>query len=382
MTVFNTFWKVIKKYKGMIILYTVLLIVFGGINMSSSEKQMNFVDTKPDVFIVNYDSSKLSKSFVHYIEEHSNIVSLENDEDTINDAVFYRDVNYVIYIPEGYSSDVMHGEKVELSVKSTGDYQASLAEMMLTRYLKLQSIYLNIAKNEDELISLIEDNLDTNVSVSIVSSLDVSKTSNASLYFSFASYSIMAIIIFIICIVLSSFKHLSIQKRTMVSSMSYQKHSRMLLVSSFVYAFIVWGLFVILGMILLGDIMFTKRGLVYMLNSFLFTFCSLTIALFISSLVRGKNAVSGIVNVIALGSAFLCGAFVPMEWLPDSVVMIAKVLPSYWYIRSNDLLKTMEEINFSTLEPIFVGCIVLFSFCVLFIVLNQLVLKYQQKRGV
>ena len=36
MTVFKTFWKVVSKYKGTIILYTVMLIVFGGLNMSSN----------------------------------------------------------------------------------------------------------------------------------------------------------------------------------------------------------------------------------------------------------------------------------------------------------------------------------------------------------
>ena len=34
MTVFRTFWKLVRKYKGMIILYTVMLILFGSINMS------------------------------------------------------------------------------------------------------------------------------------------------------------------------------------------------------------------------------------------------------------------------------------------------------------------------------------------------------------
>ena len=53
MTVFKAFWKVVLKYKGTIILYTVLLIVFGGINMTTSENQMTFENVKPDVFIIN-----------------------------------------------------------------------------------------------------------------------------------------------------------------------------------------------------------------------------------------------------------------------------------------------------------------------------------------
>ena len=38
------------------------------------------------------------------------VVDLKNNEDAINDALFYRDVNYVIYIPKNYNKDFMDGK--------------------------------------------------------------------------------------------------------------------------------------------------------------------------------------------------------------------------------------------------------------------------------
>ena len=35
-----------------------------------------------------------------------------------------------------------------------------------------------------------------------------------------------------------------------------------------------------------------------------------------------KNAINGIINVVALGSSFLCGTFVPVEFLPNRVFFI------------------------------------------------------------
>lgn len=126
----------------------------------------------------------------------------------------------------------------EIDIKSTGDYQASLAEMMLKRYIQVQNIYkLNIS-SEDEFIKLINNNLSKDASVEITSKLDTNKLSNVSTYFSFASYSIMAVIIFIICLVLSSFKEKTINKRTIISSMNYKKYNRNLLLASFGYSFI------------------------------------------------------------------------------------------------------------------------------------------------
>ena len=43
MTVFKTFWKIVNQYKFTIILYTVILIVFAGVNMQTSDTNMNFV---------------------------------------------------------------------------------------------------------------------------------------------------------------------------------------------------------------------------------------------------------------------------------------------------------------------------------------------------
>ena len=68
MTIFKTFWQVVNRYKGTIILYTVMLIAFGTINMKTSDNQLNFVNVKPDILIINEDNSKISDNLVKYIE--------------------------------------------------------------------------------------------------------------------------------------------------------------------------------------------------------------------------------------------------------------------------------------------------------------------------
>ncbi len=382
MIVFKTFWNVVKKYKGTVILYTVLLLVFGFLNMSTKDTQTDFVNSRPDIFIINKDKDGLlTKNLISYLGENSNRKEIKEEEDSINDALFYRDINFVIYIPEDYSKEVMEGSNPEIEIKSTGDYQASLASRMLERYLQIQTIYKKKETDEENLIEAINHNLKTSAKVEIASSLDTTKTTNSSRYFNFASYSIMAVVIFVVCLVMSSFKEKNTKKRIIISSMNYKEHNRKLLLASFVYSSIAWLLFILLGAILLKDILFTTRGLIYMLNAYLFTFCSLTIALLISTLITDKNAVSGIVNVIALGSSFLCGAFVPSEWLPKGVLQIAHALPAYWYINSNDLLKTIEVINRESLKPILINSLVLIIFSVLYIILNNIISKYKQKIG-
>ena len=42
MTSFKTFWQVVNRYKGTIILYTVMLIAFGGINFQANKETIEF----------------------------------------------------------------------------------------------------------------------------------------------------------------------------------------------------------------------------------------------------------------------------------------------------------------------------------------------------
>ena len=380
MTVFKTFFRIVNKLKPTIILYTALLIIFGAVNMKTSDNNINFVNSKPDILIINQDVNKgLTKNLIDYMKKNSNIVKVENNEEKINDSLFYREVSYVIYIPKDYRKNVLLGNNPKLDIKKTDEYDAHLSEMMLKRYIKLQNIYNEEVGSEDELITLINDNINDDVNVKITSKIDTSKTYNIAYYFNFASYSILAIIIYIICLVLCSFKEESISKRINISSINYKSHNNKILLASIVFSSIVWFLFVIIGVIVVGDIMFSLRGLISIINSLIFTFCALTLSILISSLTNNKNAISGIVNVIALGSAFLCGAFVPAEYLPSSVLNFAHILPAYYYINSNDLLKNIDVINISSMHPIIINMVIIIMFSILFIILNNVVTRKKRK---
>lgn len=382
MIVFKTFLKVLNKCKFVIIMYTVLLIAFAGFNIKTSDNTTNFTPSKPDVLIINEDENeKLSKNLVNYIEKNCNIKDIEKSQEKINDALFYRDVNYIIYIPKNYSNDFLNGLNPEIKIKSSGDYNSSYTEMLLSRYIKVANIFGKDIKNVDELISKINDTIYKEVDVEITSKLDTDKLSKASFYYNFANYSILAGCVYVICLILSSFKEENINKRTIVSSMDYKKYNRNLLLSNSLFAIVLWGFYVILSFILIGDVMFTLNGIYYIINSFIFTICALTIAFLIGNLVSNKNAINGIVNVIALGSSFLCGSFVPVEFLPDAVLKVAHILPSYWYIQTNELLKTIEVFSMESLKPIIINMGVVLLFTIMFIVITNIISNKKRKIG-
>lgn len=382
MTVFKAFLKILNKNKFIVILYTVILISFGGINMQTSDNNTNFVASKPDILIINHDNNNLiTNNLIKYIKDNSNIKKIKNNKEAINDGLFYRDVNYIIYIPKNYGNDFLQGNNPQIKIKSTGDYQSSFAEMLLSRYIKVANIYQKQNMNKEDIVTNINKTLSIKSDINIVSKIETNKLFNATYYYNFASYSILACLVYVICLIVSSFRQEKIKKRIVVSSMNYKTFNKQLLISNCLFALILWMFYVLVSFIMVGNIMFSIRGLIYILNSFIFTLSATTIAFFIGNIVSNKNIISGIVNIISLGSSFLCGAFVPVEFLPSGVLNFAHLLPSYYYINTNELLKNIEIVNINTLKPIIINSIVLIIFSIIFIILTNIISKKNRKEN-
>ena len=161
--------------------------------------------------------------------------------------------------------------------------------------------------------------------------------------------------------------------------MNYKKHNRLLLLSNGVLTFTLWLFYIILSFIIIGKIMFSVHGIILIVNSFIFAICSLTIAFLIANIINKKEALSGIVNVVALGSSFLCGSFVPIRWLPDYILKIAHILPSYWFVQNNELVRTLEEINSKTLNPLIINLCVLVGFIIFFIIISNFISRKKRR---
>lgn len=380
MTVFKTVLKITKKYSTPIIMYTVFLVVFGALNVKTSDNSMNFVSEKPDILIINNDKNEgIIKNLINYLEDNSNVKDIENDSEKIDDALFYRDINYVVYIPKNFRQDFLNNKNPKVEIKSTGDYQASLADMLVNKYLNTANKYKAIYDDEDTIIKSVNNVLDNETKISVTTKLDTNNLSKATFFFNFTNYSLLAGCVYVICLILSSFQEEKIKKRTIISSTNYKTYNRKLMLSTSLFAFILAFFYIILGLILNGKVMYSTHGLLYIINMLIFTLCALSIAFLIGNLISNKNAINGIINVVALGTSFLCGAFVPVEWLPDSVLKMAHVLPSYYFIQTNELIKKLEIINLNSLKPLINNSIMILLFTIVFILITLIVSKKKRK---
>jgi len=376
MIIYKTFFKVLNKCKFPVILYTVLLLFFAGFNMSSNDKSMDFTAEKPEIMVINHDKEEgLTKNFIEYLKENTVIKDINNDEESIKDALFYRDVQYIIYIPENFGEKFLAGKNPQIEVKSTSDYLSTLANMIVERYMKVAKNYVGSTSDNEELYKKINDTLNKKAEVEVTSKMDTTSISRLTRYFNFSAYSFIAISIYVICTIMLKFNEDKISKRTAIGSIDYKKINLKLLIANSGFCFAIWGIYFLFARILIGEIAFSEYGLYYALNSLIFVLSTVTLAFLVSKFVKNKNTITAFVNIIGLGSSFLCGVFVPMEFIPDFVLKIAHVLPAYWFVSNNELIGSTEVFAEQFFKNFCINGAVIIGFTLIFFIATNIVSK-------
>lgn len=374
MTIFKTYWKIVKKNIGIIILYTVMLLVFGTMNLKANKNSFEFISSKPDIIIVNNSSGIITDNLISYLKTNANVKNITNEND-IDDAVFFRDANYVIYIPKEFENKIENGKEFNIDIKTNNSYDSYIASELLNRYLDVFSKYMNLYNDKILAIQKLDNTLNKKASVVIESKTNLN--SKTSLFYNFSSYSIMAIVIYIICLVLSSFNDEKMSKRTNVSGMNYKTFNNYLYISSF--TFIIFIVYLILSFLILKSSILNINGILYSLNMFIFFIVSFTMAILISNLVKSKGAISGVVNVISLGSAFLCGAFIPVKYMPSFALKIAHIFPTFYFIDNNEYIASIQNFDKASYEFVLKNFIIMIVFIIFFLILNTLITRFKRK---
>lgn len=373
MIVFKTILKILNKLKGMLILYTFMLVMITFINQTSNN-ETSFLESKPSIAIVNEDDSLITNDFIDYMDKHCIIKNLAPK--SIDDALFYRSINMVVYIPKDFGENLL-SNNVTLEYKASGDEASSYTKMLIEKYIKTVLIYKDYYSDE-ELINHVNNLLKLDANVEVKTKLETSKLERMTRYFNFLNYALLAGSVYCISMILASIKEEKVKKRTIISSFDYKKYDRIVLGTLSIVIFGIWLLYMLLSIILFKNTIFTSNGLAYILNSFVFTIASLCIGYLIGNITQNKNAIAGIINVVALGSSFLCGCFVPVEYMPDYALKIAHIFPTYYYVSNNEIIKTIEAFNPTLIKSLLKNGFIIVLFSLLFILLTNYISKKKQ----
>ena len=358
-------------------MYAVILGVCSVMNMKSSSGSINYSADKPSVAIYNHDNSEFSDALVKYLEDNMIVKDINDENDDLNDAIYYSEVFMAVYIDDGFGEKLAQGQKPEIRIRTTSGMGSVLGETILSRYVKIAQSFA--PASQAEIIEKTNEAVSHEAGVEVMSVLDNNTLWNLSSYFNFLNYSVLAGLVFAISFATVGFKRKMVKKRMAVSATDATKINRQILLCNFVVAAIIWLAYLTIGYFIIGNSIFSAHGLFMIVNSAVFTCFAVAFAFLLSNLVKSTSVLNPIINVVAIGSSFFCGVFLPAEWMPSFVLNVAHVMPSYYYVDANYRISKLEEFSFDNIVPILINIAVVIGATIIMIILNNIITKKKNK---
>lgn len=385
MQVYKAFFKVILKNLNQIMIYVVVFIplAVGLANTNTNPVETNFAETKVRIAFINYDTnSRLVEGLNNYLSKNTSIVNISDDTQKLQDALFFREVEYIVKVPKGFTESLFSGKAIQLEKAAVpGSTSGIYIDSVINKYLNTAKTYKDNMENlsDDELLSYVENDLAQKTEVKLNNSVgEVSKSEKSAFYFNYLAYSLFATLILGVCSVMIVFNNTDLKKRNLCTPVKLKSMNFQLILANLSYAVMAWFAMIITSLFMYGSYMFTGRGLLFLLNSLVFTFAALSISFLIGNVIKSKNAMSAAANVVALGTCFISGVFVPQALLGKSVLTLASFTPNYWYVKSNNIIASLINFNMENLAPIFLNMLIVIGFAVAVLTVTLVVIK--QKR--
>lgn len=385
MQVFKAFFKIIIRNKAQLLIYIGVFlgvtILVTGANGSSTA---GFAETKCRIAYFNEDAgSPISDGLEEYLKDKASFVSIEDSETALQDALFFRHVDYILRVPAGYADRLAAGENPQLTKTTIPESTSGIyVDMLINKYLNTVELYLKNtpALTREEIAAQVLKDLDVNTPVETIgTAVPLTNVDSCAYFFNYFAYAIFAVLILGVSMVMLIFNGSDLKRRNLCSPVHIHSINSQLIMGNLSFAVVAWALMISVGFILYDGYMFTANALLHLLNSFVFTLAALSISFLIANLVKSKGTVSAAANVVALGSSFLSGVFVPQFLLGESVLTIASFTPTYWYVKSNNMIAELANYQLETLLPILTNILIMLGFAVAFLAVTLVVQKQRRQ---
>jgi len=347
MQVFKVFLKVMRSKISTAFIYIGIFLAIAIVMTNSGKTQVTEVFSGAKIGVVVYDDDDTpeSRALREFIGTKHNLKDIERDTDQIKDTFYMgmnSDIHYVMAIKKGYAEKLRAGEYDGLfeNYHMHDNYEKAMMEQLLSEYLGTVRAYQAGGQPLSAAISRTADVMSEETEVTL-RNFDAEEAQSdlpplLDDYFRYLPYILLSVLIEVLCPVLLALGRKNIRYRTNCSSVRPTSYTIQIILGSALFVVGIWLVFIIAGITQFG--MFTGRTALVMLNSFLFAMISVSLAVLIASFHPGDLVVNLLAQILGLGMSFMCGIFVPMEWLGSGVIAAARFLPAYWYVKANEII--------------------------------------------
>lgn len=369
MPVFKAYFKVMR---GAVVTLMINLLIFTGLALFFSSVApgtaiTDFEPSRTPLIVIDRDGSPLTRGLVDYLALTNELLSFPDDREKLQDALFYREAEYVAIIPSGFTEAFMDGRDCSLQKVTVPDSTSSYyVDLLIDKFLNTVRLH-RLCDEEMTPLDLVaaamaDLSFDTPVILK-TGSRPRGYDQPFSYYFAYCAFALLAMIVAGISSIMIAFNKPDLYLRSLSSPLPRRRMNLQLAAGHGVFAVACWALLLAGSFILHGESLLASglTGL-YALNTLVFAAVSASIGFMAGVFVKSKGAQAGLNNAIALGLSFLGGVFVPQAFMSKVVLAAARFLPTYWFIRANDLIGKLSGFAGENLYPIYESILVQLGF--------------------
>ncbi|NLE24768.1 MAG: ABC transporter permease [Clostridiaceae bacterium] len=385
MPVYKLCMKITKKNIPNLLIYIIVFLIVSSIMAASVSRpikeQEGFSRVKTNIAFINEEESPLIAGLKDELGKVANFVELPDETEALQDALFFRRIVYILRIPQGFTRRFLNSEDIYLEKTIVPDsYSSAYIDLSIDKYLNTANLYIRHMDSitQEKLVSYLKEDLSKETNVEIPNSELKSDLNYSNYFFNYLAYSLLSILILGMSALMISYNDRDLKRRTGCSPLSDTASNLQFIFANLTFALVSWLMMAIFCLIIDVKNILTLNTFYFIISSFIFAFCGSGMGFLIGSVAKGNEAISAITNVVVLGSSFLSGVFVPVEFLGSTALKIASFMPTYWYVKANNQIAQLTHFDFDYIKPVLSDMAIVFCFGIAFFALSLVVRKNRQ----
>lgn len=376
MSTFKTCVRVVAAHRLYILIYLVLLSVFGLLTgMARSEDDSSQVTTATaSVAVIDRDGSTISRGIKDYVESVGKVQPLEDSTQAIQDATAQNRVNYVLIIPAGYGQRLQQATRQGIEpprMDTVIGYESASGALMNVRtdsYTGQVADYLaTLTDDPTRAVALAEETMSHSAPAERIAQDTAPLSHSFLVYTRFSLYPLMAFAIVTISTLMTALGRRAVRSRLDAAPVSGGARNLGLLGACLVVGVVGWLWILGLGVAVFGaGSVTTSAPLLGVVGAALGSYMLVAVSLgfLVGQFGLGQNAANAVANIGGMALSFLAGAWVPIEWMPDAVARTARLTPGYWADQAISGAYNATSMSADVIRPLLVDC----GICTLFAV--------------
>lgn len=290
--------------------------------------------------IVDRDGGLLAERLIDEAERFGRVTLLESS----TEDVLLEGEDIVLIIPEDFTEQAFTGEMPRPSFSAIAGSDASLIEQALNGHLSRERQLLKASGYDkatfEQLASIETSNGYTLSSEPFQES--VATTARTQAFFGLLSFIMMSTFLQFIPMFVADDRDEKIYARLFASPVTPRRYFASLLLAFYLVGFIYVMLLIGVSLALYGQDVWTHLPTVFALFSSYLLVC-LALGGLIAVFATNREKANIFQISVTMASAITGGAFISLLWLPDSLKLVGRFLPTYWL---NNGVITMYEGQF------------------------------------